>query len=707
MQNRRPWHAPRPLMLSLGLAATCLAFGTGCGPTDEPAQPEEDMGGGESGCISTLDCGAEQVCDTARGVCVDRPAEEDMGDQRVGGDMGDQMTGDMGGQMTGDMGGGDMGGGDMGGQMTGDDMGDDMGGQMATLPAEFNGLCVMRIDEGADGSVERIEGRSYDAEDRVTRLVVDATAAGMVSRTESWQYDANGNLTSYELDEDGDGMADFTYQATYDSEDRLLTFEQDGVIDEVSGRVNLKADGVFETRGENRYQMGTGEPLEIKRDGDGDATDWGYTVTYTRLGTGEPLTLEVNGRLQPSGTPEPALAGGAPEFKQEWSRDGQGNILGMKVDVGTSMTDPATGRASFTLPTDNVWDYRVEYIYDVDGNLTREDYYGWVSGGQVVFVAGPTPLVTISHSYDANGIDTSEFRVQGQAQQRTEITYDANKNPTLRRFDFNLDGTFDRVLTTTYTVDDELLLYEVDGSFDTSSQTPPPAVAPDGVADFSYKVSYDAEGRPLSRSVDGVLGAGGSIQTPADGVLDYNETRTYDAEGRPLTWEQDGELVPETTWDIKTPADGTFDFKLTVVRDAEGRATSYEQYGERNEDGTIAKFSKGTMPHFVQRTVYDANGEVTKIERDGALNQDGTLRQEANGTFQTTTYTYDANGNVTLQEIDVESDGTVDLTVTRDYDANGDLIKVSVDGVIGDMGNLTSRADGSPDELRDVTTDCR
>ena len=100
-----------------------------------------------------------------------------------------------------------------------------------------------------------------------------------------------------------------------------------------------------------------------------------------------------------------------------------------------------------------------------------------------------------------------------------------------------------------------------------------------------------------------------------------------------------------------------------------------------NADGTVD--SRNTF-------TYDANGNLTMDELDS--DADGTVDSR-------NTSTYDVNGNLTMEEYDSDANGTVDYRYTYTYDANGnftmDELDLDVDGTVDDRFTYTYDADGN------------
>ena len=92
----------------------------------------------------------------------------------------------------------------------------------------------------------------------------------------------------------------------------------------------------------------------------------------------------------------------------------------------------------------------------------------------------------------------------------------------------------------------------------------------------------------------------------------------------------------------------------------------------------------GGTPDRILTYTYDANGNLTREEVDDS----GFSTQDS-----INTYTYDANGNLTREEIDENGDGTPEWIVITTYDANGDRTRAEVD----------YNNDGTPDSINTYT----
>lgn len=124
----------------------------------------------------------------------------------------------------------------------------------------------------------------------------------------------------------------------------------------------------------------------------------------------------------------------------------------------------------------------------------------------------------------------------------------------------------------------------------------------------------------------------------------------------------------------------------------------FQNESDTNADGTVDARNTYT---------YDANGNLTLYEYDS--DADGTVDFRM-------TYAYDADGNKTLEETDTNADGTVDERDTYTYDANGNwtLIEhdINGDGTVDDRTILAYDANGNRtlreiDSNADGTVDAR
>ena len=299
----------------------------------------------------------------------------------------------------------------------------------------------------------------------------------------------------------------------------------------------------------------------------------------------------------------------------------------------------------------------------------------------------------------------------GTADWISESTWDAEGRELTRRQDGDGDGTFEWKATWEYDANGRMVSLTVDEG-------------EDGTDELIVLQTWDADGNLLTSTRDGAFNMDGTI-TPADGTLDYTDTRTYhsptqvatirvdadgdgdfeftvdttvDANGKMTRFEQDGQF-DETG--ITTPANGTADLIQTWDLDANGVSTAFQQDGHFN--GTVWVESDGTIDYEERNQVHDANGQLDTFEIDGRRSVFGYIAATADGTFDAADVDLDAEGRLLGFTFDEGGDGSVEVTQTNTFDANGLLLSESRDGMIDNDQNILGAMDGTPDWLVENT----
>ena len=310
------------------------------------------------------------------------------------------------------------------------------------------------------------------------------------------------------------------------------------------------------------------------------------------------------------------------------------------------------------------------------------------------------------------------------------------------RFEYDRDGSGQNIETFHLTYAPDLRTVEQIGHRDA-----------DGVVDVFYRLQLDPHGRPTLRFLDEDndgspesltiydLSANGDVEQETNyvGVVpQFTEVSTLDTLG----------LVRLLTTDLL--ADGTMDKRQTLVRDEDGMVVRRETDKDANGDADAVALEQfdddgrlilqeyddngnGTIQRRT-RYAYDARGRIRVVEADS--NADGvvdartthayddaqmletrTSDNNADGIPNRITRTRrDSLGRIVSREEDDGANGTVDRRVTFRYEGNVELEEADLDAngtidevyrtVRNDAGNAVERthdsdADGRP-EYRDV-----
>ena len=171
-----------------------------------------------------------------------------------------------------------------------------------------------------------------------------------------------------------------------------------------------------------------------------------------------------------------------------------------------------------------------------------------------------------------------------------------------------------------------------------------------------------------------------------NGPPDSTETFTYDDNGLMLTKTANTTGIESYTYDANgnityyshdTDGDGTAEEVRTYTYNSNDLKT--HEYIDSNNDGQSDQ---------VLISTYDDYHNLVRRQEQGGDGVDDAI----------TDYTYDADGNLTLEEYDTNADGSANSTITRTYDGNGYEISVEHDsdgdGVANRLVTITYDSNG-------------
>jgi RHS repeat-associated protein len=474
---------------------------------------------------------------------------------------------------------------------------------------------------------------TYDAANRLTAV---KDAAGHTSKT---TYDAVGNVTS-RTDASG---AKSTY--TYDKAGRLLTMTTP--LGNVSGADPAKYTWKY------GYDK-VGNQVTVT-DPAGNTTKTDYDAEYRPIAVTDPL-----GHVR----------------KTEY--DGEGNVTKTTDALGKTTVSTFDDDNRLLTTTDR-GGKTVTYAYDGAGNLVSETSprgskttYGYDDNGRLTTrveprgnASGADPSqYTWSTSYDAAGNVVSQTDPSGV--KIVYNTYDGDGRLTERADALGKKTTYgyDKLgrLTTVTTPDGGTTKLGYDDLGNLTSRH--------DANGHITSYGYDDAGR-LNKVTD-PLGRATAFLYDANG----NRTKTTNARGQTITNTYDARnLVTKTTYSDGTPTVSyTYDAAGHPKTVADGTGTSTFTYD--NEDRPLTITSPGAANPF--KYTYNPNGTLSsRTYPDGraityAYDDDGHITGQTAGS-QTTTYTYDAAGNLTATKLPT----TTAVTEARTYDRAGRLASLS------------------------------
>jgi RHS repeat-associated protein len=490
------------------------------------------------------------------------------------------------------------------------------------------------------------------------------------SGTEFFTHQPNGSYTAQPGDTSTLTLSNGAYGLT-GADGTVEQFRADGQLGSITDANGSTIDVSYENDGVIRgVTSSNGQSLTFTTNAEGritSATDnEGQQTTYAYDASGDHL-LSITG---PDGTTSYSYASSGNAFiqnaltqivnpdgtQQTFQYDSQGNLSSQSGSAGTGQITYAYPSVGTVVETDASGN-ATTLTYGADGNLAQ------VQDGE-----GNAAVL----QYDANGDLTSAVTPGGGAY---DFTYDAQGS--LTGYTDSLGGS----VTATYAPGTDLLTALTDQN---GNRT-----------DYSYNAAGDLTGITYDD------GSGTSYQYSANGVL----TSSTDARGQTTTYGYNSQGLPTQ----ETFSDGTFQAyayngqgELISARATDGGITTYaynsagDLTSVTSPSGQVESYTYNSAGQELTRTEpdgsvtqysYNAAGQLAELE-DGAgnlitqytYNAVGQLTGSLDGNGQTTSYAYDADGNVT-QILTQAADGTVTSDLTYTYDADGrPVTATSLDG---------------------------
>ncbi len=183
---------------------------------------------------------------------------------------------------------------------------------------------------------------------------------------------------------------------------------------------------------------------------------------------------------------------------------------------------------------------------------------GAFENNRITTSADGTPDFVLDRTYDENGHQTGEtVDLDGDEEIDLTVTNETDDDGNVTRTEWETDDDEDAELVSTAEFDDagNQTLYTQDGT----GANAVVVVEAEGVVDTRVVSTYDAEGRLLTREVDGEISPEAEVVEPADGMADSRIEWTYDENGNLTSIatdsDGDGEVDPSgmatwTCWDV-------------------------------------------------------------------------------------------------------------------------------------------------------------
>ncbi|MCC8137096.1 MAG: hypothetical protein LIO76_03370 [Clostridiales bacterium] len=442
------------------------------------------------------------------------------------------------------------------------------------------------------------------------------------------------------MDSEGNG-----YLLTEQDDSTILLSDQD---EEELASLVLSEDGEQLT-----IVTPDGESLSIAMQDDAyllTDTD-GETYTMTATDDGITLTDEEGGVISLTQSEDGILRCENMDSGEAVELDTENSVLAVEDGAGnrTEYSYDEEGALSQILYPDGTTE---SYTYDEDGNvISYEGRDGGIlsyeydeEGYLIKALSGEENTVAASYDWTENSVTVTEENGEvtellvNEEENREEILYPGD---LAVQFVFDENGNLLSVTDPVGNVTE--YTYDEDGNLLTASN---------GSASVEYV--YDADGNLIEEKNGN--GTGTAYEYDENGLLSAMENTNSDGSllsSNAVTLDENENIIEETT------EEGTWQYEV----DENGQLLS-----ATSPDGTVTSFT------------YSASGTQASVTEDGETVE--TLSNELNQIVQKgdTVYTYDANGNLLLEE-------SPDGTVTYTWDEYGYLVQVEdADGTVYHYG---------------------
>lgn len=178
----------------------------------------------------------------------------------------------------------------------------------------------------------------------------------------------------------------------------------------------------------------------------------------------------------------------------------------------------------------------------------------------------------------------------------------------------------------------------------------------------------------------------GEFDFDSDGTIDANITFARDSQGRvtmtesPLTattysYDANGNLILVLEED---KSDGLIDYRTVLTYDTSGNLLTRSE--DSRNDGDFEN---------IETYAYDSGNKVIWKETERSIRTD------------VETYSYDASGRLIIREVDLSNDGTINFRSTFEYNFDGQLARILLDGELSD----SAMSDGAIDRIVSLSYD--
>jgi len=530
-----------------------------------------------------------------------------------------------------------------------------------------DGLTVTTsIDSDNNGTVDKTRSQvtTFGADGTKTTVSSEFTGTSTLTERSTSTVSANG-LTSSVVWTNGAGA-------------RLGSVEETTAIaangDKTETRIYRKADTSIESK-ETTTTAGNGNTVSVVRDVNGDGkTDQTVVTTLADDGT----ATEVSSQFQADGTTLASrktvtLSANSLVKTTQFDTDGNGAAEKQRVETTVLNADGSTTVTTVESVLNGTWQVksRAQDVVSGDG-LSRTTSFDDTGSGTY----GQVHESKITLDLDGTRRTAETWKAGTAVVRSSTLVESANRQSSTLSLDANGDGTTDQTTETTKVLN-------ADGSVTVTR------VSKAGAASLSSTVTTtSADGRTVTvEDTSAIAGVDGrkatrTARTLADGsVIERNEVRNSAGlliEATTTTTSDDKRLVKverdvngdgkvdqietrQTTIDgrlITTTenknAAGALVGKTIVTTSADGRSRTYAV--DENGDGAI-----------------DTNKtETIDRQADGAVVKASTEKNAKTGaTVSTSRTTISADGLITLDEIDVDGNGSIDQTIRETVSASG------------------------------------
>ncbi len=523
----------------------------------------------------------------------------------------------------------------------------------------------------------------YDGQDN-ERLRIIYDENGTVLYKSLAEYDSEGNVLRHEI-QDGSGKTLRTDSYTRNADGKVL----ERVIHDENGKLWEKLVNAFDSDGNITSSKAYDGKNKVRRES---------TYTYDSKGNKKrDYTEYADGSKNEETYTNDGKKGaytswdkfGNIEYRTDYVYDEDGNITerinynGNAISGNAVLERDAEGKLlrEVVYDVNGVQNSEYKYTYDGHGNQLYYSYTSTYYNATTQYVDSIIGTSLRTLSLEDNGeLAVTYYNALGQIQAR--YAHDASGNETeSTEYRYDASGTLLGHNTVYYYENGNRTEYEYDEDYNLLSS-----------------ISYDGSGAVTERRIPEYNDKGQEVATKAyraDGSLSYEQEYKYNDQGlqigrKYISYNEDGAVsyVSEDEFD----EDGTFKGSTGTSYSSDGSYSIYT-YDEKNATKTYTRYTSGgvvedftryeheydSRGNEIMETGYDENGKVKSIyktfydEKNVRTGSESTHYYD-DGSYYVSTSNADYD-TISMKSYDANGRVTDETNYEYEYDANGNKIK--------------------------------